>query len=137
MNYLQKSRLKLITTVFFFAIIYSLISLVNHYNFRTYALDLGLYTNALYDYINFQWNDSSVFKEHYENLLASHFDLYLIIFSPFSLLFGSYTLLLIQISFILIGGIGIYKYFSVFNPNSKIALFACIYFYLFFGIFSA
>ena len=37
-----------------FGTVYVLISFVNHYNFRTYALDLGAYTNALYKYAHFQ-----------------------------------------------------------------------------------
>lgn len=127
----------LIFVTTFFAIIYSLISLVNHYNFRTSALDLGAYTNALYDYIHFQLNDSSVFKETNENLLADHFDLYLILFSPFSLLFGTYTLLIVQIISVLAGGIGIYKYFSLIESQKQFALLAAVYFYLFFGVYSA
>jgi uncharacterized membrane protein len=121
----------------FFAVIYSLISLVNHYYFRTAAIDLGLYTNALYDYMHFQWNDSSVFKEASENLLADHFDLYLIIFSPLSLIFKTYTLLIVQIVFVLLGGIGVYRYFTIAQPDRKVALLAAIYFYLFFAVFSA
>ncbi|MDO9510314.1 MAG: DUF2079 domain-containing protein [Bacteroidales bacterium] len=134
----SKSRLIVIVSVIsLFAVIYGLISLVNHYNFRTYALDLGAYTNALYDYIHFQWNDSTVFKETGENLLADHFDLYLIFFSPLSLLFGTYTLLIVQIIAILAGGLGVYKYFS-FKPETRsVALMAMLYFYLFFGVFSA
>lgn len=128
---------QLLIVIAFFAIVYSLISLVNHYCFRTYALDLGAYTNALYDYFHFQWNDSAVFKELGENLLADHFDLYLIIFSPFSLFFGSYTLLIVQIVFILLGGVGVHRYFLLSEKTNKIALPATIYFYLFFGLISA
>ena len=73
---------RLFLVVVVFGILYCMISLVNHYNFRTYALDLGAYTNALYDYVHFRWNDSTVFKEVGENLLSDHFDLYLIIWSP-------------------------------------------------------
>ena len=119
-----------------FLTLYTLISIVNHYNFRTYALDLGAYTNALYDYLNFKWNDSTVFKEIEENLLADHFDIYLILFSPLTILFKTYTLLIVQIAAILLGGIGIYKLFNS-NNNSTIALYATIYFYLFYGIFSS
>lgn len=125
--------------VFFilFAIVYSIISLINHYHFRTFALDLGAYTNALYDYCHFQFNDSRVFKEISENLLSDHFDLYLIIFSPFSLVFKTYTLLIIQIIFILLGGWGVYKYFTLDHKNSSIPLFASIWYYSFFGVFTA
>ncbi len=121
----------------FFAITYALISLVNHYCFRTYALDLGAYTNAMYDYIHFQWNDCSVFREIPENLLADHFDLYLIIFSPFLFLFGTYTLLVIQIIAILCGGWGIHQYILLLTTNKKSAIAAMTMFYLFFGIYSS
>lgn len=120
-----------------FGIIYSLISLVNHYCFRTFALDLGAYTNAMHDYIHFQWNDSGVFKEVDENLLADHFDLFLVLFSPFSLVFGNYTLLIIQILALLFGGIGVYTYFLSVKKKSSVAFFAMVYFYVFFGVFSA
>lgn len=131
---------KLTFVLFFFGIIYSLISLVNHYCFRTYALDLGAYTNALYDYLHFQWNDSSVFKESPENLLSDHFDLYLILFSPFIYLFKTYTLLIIQIISVLIGAYGVYLYFmkQISSSNAQhIAILLTIAFLLFFGIYSA
>ncbi len=133
---LFKNR-NLVITLIVFGLVYSLISLVNHYCFRTYALDLGAYTNALYDYVHFQWNDSTVFKEIPENLLADHFDLYLILFSPFSLIFQSYTLLIFQILFVLIGGIGVFKYFSLSERKTNLPIVATICFYSFFGIFSA
>lgn len=136
MKFLLKHKTILIYFLLF-AVIYSLISLVNHYFYRTYALDLGAYTNALYDYIHFQWNDSTVFNEVSENLLADHFDLYLIIFSPFSLIFGTYTLLILQIFFLLLGGIGVYKYFNIQQKYKHLAPYASLYFYLFFGIYSA
>lgn len=120
-----------------FLVIYCLISLVNFINFRTYTLDLGLYTSALWDYAHFQFNDGTTFHNFEENLLADHFDLYLMLFSPLSYLFGSYTLLLVQILFIFIGGAGIVKVLKmehISGFNSSIAL---ITFYLFFGIFSA
>jgi len=126
----------LIIFVVLFGAIYSLISLVNHYYFRTAALDLGAYTNALYDYTHFRFNDSTVFKETPENLLADHFDLYLIIFSPLSLVFGTYTLLIVQIFFLLLGGIGVYAYFNSKKLNS-VAVYAAAYYYLFFGVYAA
>ena len=136
MFWIKKYKSLIILCIVFFTL-YSLISLVNHYNFRTFALDLGAYTNALFDYLNLNWNDSTVFKETEENLLADHFDIYLIIFSPLTILFKTYTLLIIQIIFILFGGIGIYKIFTYNNLNNKIALYATIYFYLFYGVFSS
>lgn len=136
MNFLKKHQFLIVICSVFF-LIYSSISFVNHYNFRTYALDLGAYTNALYDYTNFNLNDSTVFLKKSENLLADHFDLYLIIFSPFIFIFGTYTLLVIQIFAILFGGIGIYKIFFVNPQKIKISIFATIYFFLFYGIFNS
>lgn len=133
----KTSDKKFVLIVVVFGILYSLIAIVNHYNFRTYALDLGAYTNALYDYIHFQWNDSTVFKEVSENLLSDHFDLLLVIFSPLSLLFGTYTLLIVQILFILLGGIGVYKFFGLTDKPGNIPFYASLYFYAFFGVFAA
>lgn len=131
----QKRQLPAI--VVFFAIIYSLITVVNHYNFRTYALDMGVYTNALYDYVRLQWNDSTIWKPVAENLLSDHFDLSLFFIAPLSLLLGSYTLPLVQIFFVLLGGVGVYRYFMLNPKQAPIAIYATIFFYLFFGIFAA
>ena len=136
MTFISKHRYIIVTAVFF-TTIYCLISLVNHYHFRTYALDLGAYTNALWDYAHFRWNDSSVFLAMEENLLADHFDLYLILFSPFVYLFGTYTLLVLQILFVVAGGIGVYRFFVSGEETRPYAIAASLYFYMFFGILSA
>ncbi|MGB1004085.1 MAG: DUF2079 domain-containing protein [Salibacteraceae bacterium] len=120
-----------------FGIIYSLISFVNHYQFRTYGADLGIYTNALYDYIHFQWNDSTSFLLEERNLLADHFDLYLILFSPLSLLFGAYTLLIVQIIALILGGFGVYSFLKVNRKPILLPVLGMIYFYSFFGVFGA
>lgn len=131
-----KKHKYIILTSLLFAILYSLISIVNHYYFRTYALDLGLYTNAAYKYMNFQIADCAMIKEGFEPILGGHFDLYLVIFSPVIYLFGTYSLLIIQIIALIIGGIGVYKYFQLFQ-NKNIPLFAAIYFYVFYGVFGS
>ena len=64
--------------------------------------------------------------------------MYLLIFSPFVYIFGTYTLLILQITGLLFGGFGIYKFFMLKdNNNERIAIFAMLYFFLFFGVFSA
>ena len=126
-----------LVTLLIFAFIYALISLVNHYLYRTYALDLGLYTNALFDYSHLQFNDSTTFKEIPENLLADHFDFYLIGFSPLSYLFGTYTLLIVQIFAILFGAIGVYKYFDRRTVIGNLAYPAMLFFLSFYGVFGA
>ncbi len=133
----DQSNRTIYLVVFFVAIIYASISLVNHFLFRTYALDLGLYTNAIYDYSHFSFNDSSVFKSVPQNLLADHFDLFLILISPLSIIFGTSTLLVVQIIFILIGGIGVLNFIRLKGADEKWARVGMIYFYLHFSIFSA
>lgn len=136
MAFVRKHRYIIIAAVFF-TIIYCLISLVNHYYFRTYALDLGAYTNALWDYAHFKWNDSAVFLAAEKNLLADHFDIYLILFSPLVYIFGTYTLLIIQILFVVAGGIGVYRFFMLEEKTRPYAMAASLYYYLFFGLLSA
>jgi uncharacterized membrane protein len=120
-----------------FALVFSSLVFVNHYCFRTFALDLGVYTNALYDYSHFQWNDASTFKELPRNLLSDHLDLSLMLIAPFSVLLGQYTLLVFQILFILIGGLGVYHVVCLYTNKKKLALYSLINFYVFFGLYSA
>lgn len=132
---LPVSRLQIIT-VLFFAIIYSLISLVNHYNFRTYCYDLGLQNKALYDYSHFRINNGMLLLQPIENCLGEHFEIFQILFFPFRYLFGTYTLLLLQIIFVLFGGFGIYKYIKEISSDKKISFLAQLHFYFFYGIYS-
>jgi len=134
-GFLKKYKLQFLMGVF--ALIYGLIAFVNHYCFRTFALDLGVYTNALYDYAHGQWNDASLFKEQPRNLLSDHLDFTLIFLGPISHLLGQYTLQFAQICFMLFGGLGIYKFLLEKNINSTMAFIATVHFFLFFGIYAA
>ena len=118
-------------------VVYALISLVNHYLFKTYTLDLGLYTHALYEYAHFRVADCSVFKAVPQNLLSDHFDLYLMILSPLVYLFGSYTLLLVQIAAALLGGWGIYKLIGLYTDDDWMPVLASAAFFFSFGIIHA
>lgn len=120
-----------------FGLIYCSISLVNHYNFRTYALDLGLYNNALFDYAHFRVNQYSLLKHLFPNPLCDHFALITPLVSPLYWIFGSYTMLLIQIFSILFGAYGVYKYFSEKSENNYFPLLAMIHFLSIWGIYSA
>lgn len=121
----------------FFSIIYVAISIVNYINFRTYTLDLGLYTSALWDYSHLQFNDGTAFHNFEENLLADHFDLYLMLFSPLSYLFGNFTLLFVQLVFVFIGGAGIMAVLKQRAISNFYALAGVTVFYSYFGLFSA
>ena len=121
----------------FFGLLYADISLVNHYNFRTSALDLGIYNNAIYDYAHFRMNNDPLPFQQVGNLLADHFELLPMIFSPVYFIFGSYALLLIQIASILFGGYGIFLIFKNRFANPAIPGLAVIHFLTMWGIYSA
>ena len=133
MHELTKSkRQKNITLAAVFAVagvMYALISLVNHYLFKTYALDLGLYTHAMYDYTHFRVDDCSLFKAVPQSILSDHFDLYLVIFSPLIYVFGSYTLLIVQIAAVLLGGWGIFKLIDLYTDDRWMPVLATAVFF--------
>lgn len=116
---------------------YALLSLVNHYLFKTYTLDLGVYTNALYDYAHFRLPDCSMFKARDMLMLCDHFDLYLVLLSPLVYVFGSWTLLIVQIAASILGGIGIYKLVGLYTDDHLLPPLAMIVFYFSFGIIQA
>ncbi len=120
-----------------FLLIYSLICFVNHYNFRTYSLDLGIYTRAVYDYAHFHFNYAEIFKVQKENILGDHFDPILILISPLYYIFGTYVLLVVQVAFIHVGAIGVYKVAMQQLQNKKLALITIASFLSFYGVFSA
>ena len=120
-----------------FAIIYVLVSFPNHYFFRTATLDLGLYTNAIYDYAHFSLADTSPFKEQASILLSDHFDPILILVSPLSWIFKSWTLLLFQVVALLLGGAGVYMFFKERYRETSSGVFGMLVFYLHYSLFSA
>ena len=128
------SQRAFVAVVVLAAVLYALISLVNHYLFKTYTLDLGLYTHALYDYTHFRVDDCTLFKVKPQSLLSDHFDLYLIILSPLVYVFGSYTLLIVQIAAVLLGGWGIYRLIGLYTDDRLLPVLAAAVFYFSFGI---
>lgn len=118
-------------------IIFALISFVNHRLFRTFCLDLGYYTQCMWDYAHGRINQSLIFENQPKPCLAAHFDLYLLIFSPLIYVFGSYTLLVLQIAFLLIGCVGMYKLLSLYTENQLVPILAALSFSLFFGVLHA
>jgi len=135
----ENQRILLFVIFFFFAIIFCLISLVNHYQLRTYALDLGMYNQAVYSYSHFK---NAVFTLGTDGrevpFLGTHFSVITVLYSPLYYLFGSYTLLFIQIAAILLGGLAVYKYAKEhFEDDSAIPLAIVVQFFGIWGIYSA
>ncbi|HOY30951.1 MAG TPA: DUF2079 domain-containing protein [Bacteroidales bacterium] len=124
--------------VIVFALIYGSISLVNHFLFRTYALDLGMFNQALYCFSHFRANYFTLDVNGNEvNYFGDHFSPITLLFSPLYYVFGSYTLLIIQIVFILAGGIGIYKYACIRHTSSRLPVLLLFQFFCIWGIYFA
>jgi uncharacterized membrane protein len=136
LNIIKRNKYFVVSNTIFL-VIYSLICFVNHYNFRTYALDLGLYTRVLYDYSHFHFSYGEVFHNIPENMLGDHFDLLLMLFSPLYWVFGNSTLLIVQLAAIHIGAWGLYKLAQSSKLTKTISALVCIVFLSSFGIFSA
>ena len=115
-------------------VLYALVSLVNHYCFKTYALDLGLYTHALYQYAHLHIADCGMFKDAQLSILSDHFDLYLPILSPLVFAFGSYTLLLVQIAAVLMGAFGVYKLIGLYTDDNLLPVLASATLLFSFGV---
>jgi uncharacterized membrane protein len=120
-----------------FLLVFASESFVNHYLFRTYAWDLGIITNSLYDYSQFRANNCMLLQPQFANLLSDHFTLIPVLVSPLRYLFGTYTLLFFQVFMILIGGAGAYKYIYLRSDSLFLARAALIHFYTIWGVYSA
>lgn len=122
----------------FFGIVYSSVSLVNHILFRTYALDLGMFNQALHSFSRFR---QAIFTLDIEGgeltYFATHFSPISFLYVPFYYLFGSYTLLIIQILAILGGGYGIFRYSLISTGNRTLSHIVMIFFFGIWGIYSA
>jgi uncharacterized membrane protein len=128
---------RLIGVLALFGGIYCLLSLGNHLSYRTYAYDLGIFNNAAYDYCHLRANDAPIKVKPTPTLLADHFELTYIPLSFFLPLFGDLTLLLFQIGFLLLGGVGIYRFLQARFGNPPASLAGMVIYLGFWGLFSA
>ena len=113
-----------------FIAVYCLISLGNHYYFRTFYWDLTNYINAMYHYVHFNI-DQFLF------LNGGHFDVIAMLVSPLTLVFGTYALLVVQVTAIIAGGIGVFNYIYSHSNKALLSILAMLHFYLFFSIYTA
>jgi uncharacterized membrane protein len=133
----RNNKYPLILIITIFGIIFSLISFPNHYLFRTSALDLGMFNHAIFQFSHLKMAVFSLgVKGHIVPYLGDHFSLITILLSPLYYIFGSYTLLIVQIVSILFGGVGIYKYAQLHTQNKLILLFV-VQFFSIWGIYTA
>ena len=121
-----------------FSFINLLIVLLNHYYFRTVALDYAIYNFAFYDYAHFRISPCPAYIYPFPaTFFQDHFSLTLIFLSPLYWLIGpitgTYSLLIIQWIFIVAGGWATYKLIELKSKNYKIALGSLIYYFVLYG----
>ncbi|MFC2104679.1 DUF2079 domain-containing protein [Bacteroidota bacterium] len=114
---------------------------MNHYYFRTNALDFGFYNQAFADFAHFKSNANTVFYPPLDNYLQVHPAFTLFILSPFywvfNWIFGTYTLLIVQNIFLIIGGIYTYKIVKNKTQNNLLAVLALLHYHFIWGHYSA
>ncbi len=139
-NLIQAIKVKRaeITVTLIFTLIYCLVSFVNHINFRTSSLDLGMFNQALYSFSHGKMNyftlDLSGKSPMY---FADHFSPLTLLYTPFYYVFGSWTLLIIQIVSIIFGAIGCYKIARLKLPTMKYPWLVLLFFMAQWAIISA
>jgi uncharacterized membrane protein len=90
--------------------IFAYISITNHNLYRTYALDLGMFNHALYQINHFSWPLFSLSVDgNTVPYFADHFSPIIYLFAPFYSLFGTSTLLWIQLLSVVVFGIYVRK----------------------------
>lgn len=136
-RFTPKQKLAIYIIVGVFAAIYCSISIVNHYVFHTYGYDLGIYNNILYSYSHFEMNHTPIQQPLVSHAFADHFEPVFFLMSPFSWIFGSYTLVVLQIAFILAGGMGVMQYVKAYTGQKTLAVISLAHFYSIWGIYSA
>ncbi len=122
----------------FFFLIFSSISLLNHYYFRSVGLDYGLANQALYEYAHFKTAIiTQLISGEPSNFLGCHLSFWVLLLSPFYWIFGSYTLLIFQNFMLIFAGIGILKIAKYFKMNEWVMILVLLQFYTSFAIYSA
>jgi len=125
--------------LFVFGIIFFTTVITNHYLFRTVAWDYGTYNFAFWDYSHFRISDDPVFMGTKMTFLQDHFSFTLMFFIPvywlLNWLTGTYTLLIIQTSIIIISGWFLYKLIYLKTANIYLGFLSVIYFYVLQGSF--
>lgn len=120
-----------------FGVYHGCISFVNHWQFRTFAFDLGYYTHTVYEFGHFRLGEHVLENSIYWHTWGDHFEPILMLIGPLIHLFGAYTLLIVQWAAILIGSIGAFRYFQFRTEDKWLPLIAMAQFLAIWGNSSA
>lgn len=110
-RFLTKFRVPIVVAILvLFGAAFAVESIGNHMLFRTYGLDLGIYSKTAYDFAHLRVNDGTFYHWEPFNQLGDHFDLLLALLSPLTwIIRADWLLLVVQILAVLIGALGLYR----------------------------
>lgn len=122
-----------------FGVAYALVSLVNHYNFRTAALDLGIAAQTVADFAHLRLPRTTLLLDAPPTgYLGQHFSLTSALAAPlYYLMGGPWALLLLQIGALLLGALGVWRYVLAQGGSGREANRALAFFAVQWGVFSA
>lgn len=131
-------RITFVIVLAIFFIFFFLVSIIPHMHFKTFALDLGMFNHALYSFSRFKANTFTLeISGVLLPFMAGHFSPITYLYAPFYYLFGSYTLLLLQIMAILFGGYGVFNYARYKGISNWVSLLIMVHFFLMWGVYGA
>jgi uncharacterized membrane protein len=91
----------------------------------------------LYSYSHFKLNYTPLQQPLVYHAFADHFEPVFFLFAPFYWIFGSYTLLIIQIVLVIFGGLGAMRFAQLHSNNNTLSIGILIQFYAMWGVYSA
>lgn len=118
--------------------------IANHYYFRTFTSEYANYNFAFWDYAHFHVSTNTLFYIYgarQRTFLQDHFSLTLMYFVPvywlLNWLTGSYTLMIILVSMILVSAFALYKLIRLKTQDDWLAVIAVLYYFLLQGHYSS
>ncbi len=120
-----------------FGVYHGCITFVNHWQFRTFAFDLGYYTHTVYEFGHLRLGEHVLENSIYWHTWGDHFEPILMLIGPLIHIFGAYTLLIVQWAAILIGAIGTFRYFQFRSEDKWLPVIAMAQFLAIWGNSSA
>lgn len=126
----------LLISILFLVVAY-LISVVNHELFLSSAMDMGIYNQLVYKFSHFKYPVSTVYPSRPDGIffLGDHMSLILPIESMFYWILGKNVLLYLQIFYLLLGNLGLYKLIKLLY-SKPVALLASILFYTHYSVYN-
>ncbi len=141
---LKKPRFWYYLIMALFGALYLTMAIANHYFFRTFTFDYGVFNNDYWNLAHFHLGGDPLYYggSHADvNTLKIHFTAILIYLLPFywllNWLTGTYTLLILQELIVILAGWAVYKLIVQKTQNGWLGVLALLYYFLLQGHYAA